>query len=78
MAILARIVRMRASDNPDASSLADASQPIILRNCPLAANRKTPLQLLCALAPNRPPSKHLMGTSFVIAKDHSHGLADSA
>jgi len=27
VAILARVVRMRANNNPDASSLADASQP---------------------------------------------------
>ena len=57
---------MRANNNPDASSLADASQPKILRNCPLAATRKTPLQLLCASAPDRPPWKHLMGTASVI------------
>jgi hypothetical protein len=60
VAILARIVRMRANNNTDASSLADASQPKILRNCPLAATRKTPQQLLCASAPDRPPWKHLM------------------
>jgi hypothetical protein len=80
VAILARIVRMRANNNPDASSLADASQPKILRNFPPASARKTPLQLLCASAPDRPPWKHLMGKAFVIAKDHSHalGIADSA